>query len=207
MKTLIAIPCMSMVPTGFLRSLETLRRLPDTYTLIRECTLIHDARNEAASIAITKGFDRVLWIDSDMVFEPDLLMRLSSRLDEGKHMVCGIFYRRMVGGGPVIYCRQERCTDPVHGEYIKPVAYEKDQYPRDKLFQVEACGFGAVMTDVPLLKAVWDKYGPPFSYYMNLGEDMSFCYRVRELGCGIWCDSSIKVGHIGQYIYGEEKQE
>ena len=201
MKTLIAIPAMQTVPTKFLRCIENLRRLPDTYTTVSECSLIHDARNEFASIAIINGFDRVLWIDSDMVFDNDLLLRLSAHLDNGKRMVCGLFFKRVLPTAPVIYSRQERRTDPVQGEYIKPVIYE--DYPTDKPFEVDACGFGAVMTDVALLKAVWDQYGPPFSHYMNLGEDMSFCYRVRQMGQRIWCDPSVTVGHIGQMVYDE----
>ena len=193
---------MQSVPTKFLRSLVGLQRLPDTYTSISECTLIHDARNTFASKAITGGFDRVLWLDSDMTFDADLMLRLSTHLDDGKHIACGLYLKRQFPTEPVIYCRQDRLTDPVHGEYIQPVPYLR--YPRDKTFRVAACGFGAVMTSVEILRAVWDKYGPPFSYYMNIGEDMSFCYRVEQMGQRIWCDSTIKCGHVGPAIYDED---
>ena len=192
---------MQTVQTKFLRCLENLQRLPDTYTSITECTLVHDARNEFASIAIMNGFDAILWIDSDMTFEPDTLLRLSKHIESGHNMVCGLAFKRVMPTSPVLWCRQERCTDPVHGEYIKPVPYLR--YPRDRMFQVDACGFGLVMTSVPLVKALWDQYGPPFSYYMNLGEDMSFCYRVREMGQTIWCDPTIKAGHVGTFVYDE----
>lgn len=192
---------MQTVPTAFLRSLEGMRRLPDTYTSIIQGTLIHDARNEFASIAIQHGFDRILWIDSDMTFPPDLLERLSKHLDNGKFMVCGLYFKRVLPTGPVIYCRQERQTDPVLGEHIRPVPYT--DYPRNQTFEIDACGFGAVMTDVALVRAVWDRYGPPFSPYLNIGEDLSFCWRVREMGQRIWCDSSISAGHIGTAIFDE----
>lgn len=192
---------MQTVPTAFLRSLEGMRRLPDTYTSISQCTLIHDARNEFASIAIQHGFDRILWIDSDMTFPPDLLERLSRHLDNGKFMVCGLYFKRVLPTGPVIYCRQERQTDPELGEHIRPVSYT--DYPRNQTFEIDACGFGAVMTDVALVRAVWDRYGPPFSPYLNIGEDLSFCWRVREMGQRIWCDSSISAGHIGTAIFDE----
>jgi len=193
---------MATMPTRTVRCLENLRRLPDTYTSISECSLVHDARNEFASIAITHGFDRVMWIDSDMTFPDDMLIRMAQHHDAGKHMVCGLFFKRVTPTEPVIYSRQERLTDPTHGEYIRPVPYTS--YPRDTLFKVDACGFGAVMTDVALLRAVWDQYGPPFSYYLNLGEDLSFCWRVKQMGQQIWCDSSIRCGHIGQTIYTED---
>lgn len=192
---------MQTVPTAFLRSLEGMRRLPDTYTSIIEGTLIHDARNEFASIAIQHGFDRILWIDSDMTFPPDLLERLSKHLDNGKFMVCGLYFKRVLPTGPVIYCRQERQTNPVLGEHIRPVPYT--DYPRNQTFEIDACGFGAVMTDVALVRAVWDRYGPPFTPYLSIGEDLSFCWRVREMGQRIWCDSSITAGHIGTAIFDE----
>ena len=192
---------MASVPTGFLRSLEYMRRLPDTYTSVSENTLIHDARNDFAGIAIRNGFDRVLWIDSDMTFKPDLLTGLSEDMDEGRDMVCGLFFKRVSPTMPVILDRFETRTHPDGEEYIKPVL--KTDYPRDAIFEVAGCGFAAVMTSVPLLKAMWDKYGPPFSYHSNLGEDYSFCWRAKEIGAKIWCDSSIKVGHIGQAVYSE----
>ena len=200
-KTLIAVPCMQTVPTRFLRCLEAMHRTPDTYTVITECTLIHDARNEIASVAILRNLDAVLWIDSDMTFEPDTMLRLSEHIAAGHNMVCAPYWKRVLPTEPVLYRRQERRTDPVHGEYIKPIPYLL--YPHDRLFEVDACGFGLVMTSVPLLKAVWDQYGPPFSYYLNLGEDLSFCWRVREMGQKIWCDPAIKAGHIGSYVYDE----
>ena len=35
-------------------------------------------------------------------------------------------------------------------------------------------------------------------------EDLSFCMRARDVGSEIYCDSRIKVGHIGQYTFSEE---
>lgn len=203
MKTLIAMPAMQSIPTKTVRCLTGMLRPPDTYTAISECTLVHDARNEFTSIAIQKGFDRVLWIDSDMTFPPDMLIRLSEDMDQNNlDMVCGLFFKRQTPTKPVICTALETRQDPVHGEYIHPVCYT--DYPHDTLFPVRACGFGAVLTTVDLLRDVWDHYGPPFSYHLNIGEDYSFCWRVNQIGRQIWCDSRVKAGHIGQVIYGED---
>ena len=35
------------------------------------------------------------------------------------------------------------------------------------------------------------------------GEDLSFCLRVRDSGTQIWCDSSVKCGHVGMAVYDE----
>ena len=38
----------------------------------------------------------------------------------------------------------------------------------------------------------------------GLGEDYSFCWRVAQIGKKMWCDSRVKLGHVGQHIYTEE---
>ena len=203
-KTLIAVPCKQTVPTKFMRSLEMLRRLPETYTSIMEATLVHDARNEFAGIAIMNEFDRVLWLDSDMTFESDLLVRMSSEMDQSEgriRMLSGLCFLRVLPTRPVIWSGMEPGTDGMGHDIVHPIPYI--DYPRDQLFEVGACGFGAVMTDVSLLKSVWDKHGPPFNFLYGLGEDLSFCWRVREMGEKIWCDSRLKVGHVGEMIFGE----
>ena len=101
---------------------------------------------------------------------------------------------------PVIYEKLDEPQRTPDGHLAKQiVAYS--EYPEDDLFPVAGCGFGCVMTSVPLLKAVWDKFGPAFSPYPWAGEDISFCYRVNKLGYQIYCDSSVICGHVGTFVY------
>ena len=197
-KTLIAIPAMSTVHTDFMKCFTALRRVGETRFGVTKCSMIHDARNEFASKAIMGGYDRVLWLDSDMVFEPDLMERLSADMDEYREYVSALAFKRVFPTSPVIYKRI--------GQNAETGLYEAETYkayPKDELFRVAGSGFGAVMTSVNLLKQVWDKYGPPFFYHANLGEDISFCYRVNELGMPMYCDSRVKVGHIGNVVFDE----
>ena len=32
---------------------------------------------------------------------------------------------------------------------------------------------------------------------LGFGEDLSFCGRASEVGAELWCDSTIKMGHVG----------
>ena len=205
MKILIGIPCMDKVDTFFMSSLLGLIRTGEIHFDIKKGSMIFDARNEIAVDAITQEADRVLMIDSDMRFDRDLMERMSARIDQGCEMVCGLFFKRVIPTMPVIYSQLEPpVMDHVTGEKIKRVAAYTD-YPQDSLFEVEGCGFGAVMMTKDLIKDVWDAYHqPPFMPLEWCGEDMAFCYKVRQLGRKIWCDSSIKVGHIGQIEFGEQ---
>ena len=79
--TCICIPCMDMVNTDFMMALSNLERPKHTCCATTKSSLIYDARNALAKQAINNDFDRVLWLDSDVIFEPDLLTRLSKHLD------------------------------------------------------------------------------------------------------------------------------
>ena len=39
---------------------------------------------------------------------------------------------------------------------------------------------------------------------LGFGEDLAFCLRVKDLGKKVYCDSRIKVGHIGYKTFGED---
>ena len=139
MKTLIAIPCMESIPTVTVKSLVSLYY--DDGDNIDMCftmnSLVYDARNSLAKKACENGFDRILWIDSDMVFDSDLFKRLSARLDEGYDFVTGLYFTRRMPIQPVIY-------EAVYMSDKKiPMADAYKDYPKESLFKIKACGFFA----------------------------------------------------------------
>lgn len=199
MKTLVAIPCMDMVHTAFCRSLVGLRPVGD-YVEFRfsQNSLVYDSRNQIAEYAITYKFDRVLWIDSDMTFEPDALQRLSADLDEGIDYVCGLFTGRKPPVKPCIY----NYITP-SGRHGLPQAIPFENYQKDALFKVAGSGMAFVLMNVSMIEAVYKKYGYMFSPLIGMGEDLSFCYRASIIGYKMYCDSRVKIGHIGQMEYNE----
>ena len=208
MKTLIAIPCMDTMPTGFVQSLLHLEKGEGTSVLFKANTLVYDSRNLISMTAIEEGYDRVMWFDSDMMFTPATMRMLHKDLDgtdlmRPKEMVTGLYFRRRGPHTPVIFYK---IAEPAFDESGKLVGQVEKytEYPENTLFAVAGCGLGCCMTSVKLLKEVWDKFGPPFSPYPWAGEDISFCHRVNQLGYRIWCDSRITCGHIGQTVYTEE---
>ena len=201
MKYLIAIPCMDMVHTGFFKSVLSMNRMEDTRFSMTMSSLIYDARNVLAKQAVTEGFDRVLWLDSDMDFEPNIMQMLAADMDEGREFVSGLYFKRKAPVGPVVYSQVGHVE--VEGG-VKPFALPYDNYPRDQIFPIRGAGFGICMTSVDLIKRVADKFGLPFSPILGFGEDLSFCARASELGAELYCDSRVKAGHIG---YGPVTEE
>ena len=200
MRTLIAVPAMDLLHTDFCRSCVGLQLSGEVQWTFSQGSLVFDGRNILADTAVRENFDRVLWLDSDMVFDPYLFRRLSEHLDLGKEMVSGLYVSRKAPIHPVIYKSIRR--DPLDNGFL-PVAETYDDYPRDSLFPIAGCGFGAVMMTTELLRRLQAAYGLPFTPLPGFGEDLSFCLRVQELGAEMWCDSSIKLGHAGMAIYTE----
>lgn len=203
---MICVPCMDKVDTPFFRSWSDMIR----YSMIRkidfdwttsETSLVYDARNQLARTAIEEGYDRIMWIDTDMTFGPDLLERLSADLDEGREFVAALFFGRKRPIWPCVY--SETGYKELEDKTFLPYAEKLKDYPRNQIFEVEAAGAGAFMVTTDLVKRIADRFGLPFSPFIGFGEDLSFCRRAKELGATLYCDSRIKVGHIGRVIIDE----
>lgn len=190
-KTLIAIPAMDYVATPFLFSLVTMQRYGASRVSIVSNSLVYQARNMLAAEAIDDGCDWILWLDSDMAFGRGLMTALFRDAEEyGADYVSGLYFKRQIPTVPLI-------KDMDLNVYL--------DYPTDAMFEVGGSGFGAVLTSARMVKDVYDRFGPPFTPLPDgTGEDFAFCHRARELGYKLWCDSRIKLHHVGHFPIGEE---
>lgn len=204
MKTLIGIPAMDFVSTSFMSCLTGLQPVGDTSLHVVQSSLIYDARNDIALRAVNEGYDRILWLDSDVTFPSDLLERMSARMDEGYEFVSGLYFTRKEPIRPLIFQRVELTKKDGKGI---PVSDNFADYPRNDVFQIAGCGFGCVMMTVDLARRIFEAYGAAFSPLPGFGEDLSFCIRANAVGTEMYCDSSIKLGHIGQSIITESVYE
>lgn len=174
----VCVPCMDMMHTLFVRSLT--RLLGDYEVDFCAGSLIYDARNKLAFRAMSAGAEKVLWLDSDMVFDENLLLNL---LSDEKDIVCGLYTKRVPPFSPVIFDEKFNAITDIQ---ITP-------------FEVTYCGFGAVLMNTDVLRAVSDN-GFLFSPEAGMGEDLTFCRRARNLGYKIYCDPRIKLGHISYSV-------
>lgn len=189
MKLLIAIPSYDGMQPEFVRSLtdleQKLREDGVCYEIkIITGTLVHIARDRLAKHAVNEGFDEVLWIDDDMVFDRHLYEDLKMC---GRDMVCGLFVSRHF---PYVSCMFSS---------IDPVERITD-YPEDT-FRVAACGFGCVLMKVDILREVLlNNNGQCFIPDPKLGEDVAFCKRATDIGYQIFCEPTARVGHVGRIV-------
>lgn len=196
MKTLIAIPCMDQVATGFCQSLACLTKVGECAVTHQCSSLIYDSRNAIAKRAIQMEADYVMWFDSDMIFEPDTLQRLMKHM-ETKDIVSGLYCRRAGSYEPVLFSKLnvDEKGDADWDGY--------NDYPSE-IFEVEGIGFGCVLMKVDVLLDMAAKFGDWFTPLGHFGEDLAFCIRARELGYKIWCDPTIQCGHVGHTIITPE---
>ena len=197
-KILIAVPCMDQLPAQFAHSLATLTSygIEDTKISVwfNLGSLIYTSRDQIAKKALLDEADLVMWFDSDMVFNPDTLMRMLKHIDDGHDFVTGIYYRRTPPFTPVAFKSMELNEDGQGFTWE-----EFDEIP-DGLFEVGACGFGCVLMKTEIFVAVFAKYGQMFTPIANCGEDIAFCWRARQCGYKIIADPSISLGHVGHTI-------
>ena len=197
MKLLIAIPTMDTVPVEFMKSLIRLTQKLSAdgvdYTVaIESGTLVYMARDRLAGRAVNHHFTHVLWLDSDMVFEPELLEDLQFC---GKDFVTGIAHGRRK---PFVSCLFKN-IDLNHLEIWK-----LEDYPTEA-FEVAGCGMACCLMSTEIIKQVMIANGTAFNPMPQYGEDISFCKRARALGFRIWAEPTVRLGHIAHIaIYPDD---
>lgn len=184
MKLLIAIPALDYIHANFVKCLLSLTAHLDeekvnyTVNLVTN-TLVYTARERLVGQAINDGFSHVLWIDADMIFEPEMFDDL---LDVGKPIVTGRFVCRRQ---PFVPC-QFTDIDEIQ---------RCEEYPLNP-FRIDGTGLAFTLVTADALRAVFKQYGTCFTPLPGLGEDIAFCKRCKEMGIEIWCEPTVQVGHI-----------
>lgn len=196
-KIFIAVPSMDFVAAGFAQSLATLNKPAGHVAVSFICgSLIYDARNKLAAQAIKAEADYVMWFDSDMVFSGDTLLKLLKDIEEGDaDIASGLYFRRSAPYTPVAFQDLE-----IENDTAKWTDYEGEL---TGIHEVGGVGFGCVLMKADVLFEVFSKFGNCFSPIASLGEDLSFCWRARQLGYKVMLDTDVKCGHIGHVTVTE----
>ena len=151
-------------------------------------------RNKIVEEAIKQKATHVMFIDADMIFPDTGVMTLlgrdkdvvganyNIRLDPSSKAFSGPTVKALVDG--------------------KPVSMVSKDFPKE-LFKCYAVATGFMMINTRIFKKL--TY-PWFEEYQDKDgthhtEDVDFCRKVNEAGFDVWCDPTIKMGHIGNYVY------
>lgn len=186
-KLLVAVPCYDTAEAEFLKCYSRLlmHLMREGYNFevrVESGTLVYLAREDLTNYAVRNGFSHVFWLDTDMIFDEDIVDRM---FDTGKPFVSASYRSR-------------------HGRYVCCFSKDivtcslMDEMP-DEPFWAEACGFAGVLIETKVLQAVRHRCGTCFEPTIRLGEDFEFCRKALGAGYKVYVDPSIKMGHIGRY--------
>ena len=153
---------------------------------------IHQNRNNAVLEAIKHEVNYIMFIDSDMVFPKEAIAMLISR---DKDIIAGKANKRKLPPENNI-----KLLNP-QNDYYTPAEEELSKEP----FLVRGaigCAFMLIKTSVfHKLNRPWFSYSHLDSIDNFSGEDVYFCRSAQEAGIEVWCDPTITIGHVGEYVY------
>ncbi len=207
-RCVVLVPVANAIDPGCEDALRELEQRGYAVWRIRGYSAIDAARNQMASDALAQGFDELMWIDSDIVFDPDDVDKLRRH---DLPLVCGIYPKKA--------CRQFACA-------FLPDTRQVLFGVRGGLIELLYCGFGFVHTRRVVYETMQREWhlpvcnqrfkGLPLAPYFAplvvgeeeqawyLAEDYSFCERASRCGFRIMADTSIRLWHGGTYRYGWE---
>jgi hypothetical protein len=197
-----------------------------TFQFVVGSSVVHKARNElvahflASHLNETTAYTDLLFVDDDMEWSPNAVMRL---LASDKPLIGGVGRQRVQkpNSDPRVWCMR------MPPNMASPLRV-------DDMGAIEVGGFGAAFMLInarvfdrmieahPDWKrpapADWDERLKPFYFEFfrqghpdiagdETSEDYVFCDRWRALGEEVWIDPSIRLGHIGSYNYSGSVSE
>lgn len=194
MRLAICVPARDTVHVGFAKCLANLTaRLSkdgvDYELIINLGTVIPQQRNTIAEIALEKGCDYLLWLDSDMHFPDDIFYKLKSHNRE----ICAATYSTRIKPQRSVAFLDRNNLD---------LRLKKDT----GLHKVFAVGMGCMLVS----SIVFENIPKPwFQYLWNedtqdlSGEDIYFCSQATDTGFEVYVDADVskQVAHYGSKAY------
>lgn len=196
-KILLGIPTNRLIQPQTVLSLLDMVKNSKHEIIVKMATqgyTIAENRNYLATQAIKEKCSHLMMIDDDMIFPSNTLDTL---LLNDKDFVGVLAHSRCLPPLPVVttFDQDEISTaDRLLGKYNFP----------ETLFKVKGIGGGVVLIKTDVFNKVSRPWFANENYdtgMTKVGEDYYFCNKVLDAGIDIWCDPTLKIGHIGNYIY------
>ena len=127
-------------------------------------------------------FDWFLWIDADMIFTGDALLRL---LAHDKDIVGAEYNFRSLPLKPT----------------ATPITNITDT---SKLYKANVVATGLLLIKMSVfdkLEEPYFQFGRDKDWRIVHGEDAWFCQQAITAGFDVWCDPTLQVKHVGEYLY------
>lgn len=169
---------------------------------------VADGRNKLVNIMLEQNFDYIFFVDNDIILPKNALIDLYNM---NWYFTAGTYPRKelktLTEKNPftTLYNHDERNKD-----VYCPTFMRFNDFPADKLTQVDCCGFGCALIRSDLFNVI----EKPYFFFAHedapkrgvraeycIGEDMYFCRKVVKSGLQIWAHGNVLCGHLGKFVY------
>lgn len=167
------------------------------------CSVVTRARNLIAYEFLNSDCDHLLFIDSDMTFDPESVIRLLA-WNQDKPIVAGAYEARKDGKVYILTLDDEGgniIMDPMGLVKAKRVATGFMMVRRDvfeRLAELHPEWLHKDTNSENRMYSFFDFKCTPEGY---IGEDFLFCERAIDAGFSCWIDPTIKLGHMGVHEF------
>jgi len=164
------------------------------------------AREQLAKNALLQNFDFILMMDNDMLYPIDFAEYMLRDMEEHPEIdvLAPLAFMRNPPHYAVMYSITEGYDHDLKQDYFMNRFVKK--YPKNKLVECDAVGFGAALIRTSLLRKM---KAPYFFSTTGVGEDIWFCHNAKKTAdARIFMDTRIKLAHLGnQVVIDEEYRE
>ena len=169
------------------------------YLNLNYVSLTQLARNSLLSTVYKEKPESVVWIDSDISWNPNDFLYL---VNSDKDVIGGTYPKKIQEEKFVV-----KCLDPIDKE--------------NDLIKVAALGFGFIKMSYRVVEDLWNSgkdYFDESVHYKNIfevvvrdgqlwSEDVDACKKILDLGYDIYLDKRINCSHIGIKTYEGNARE
>jgi GT2 family glycosyltransferase len=176
------------------------------------------ARNQAVKYLLDSDTPWLLWVDTDMGFQPDLMERLLEVADPAERPIVGALCFSQRELGPDGFGGHQTLATPTIFGWV-PADQTPDgevggfevvaDYPANEVVRCAATGAAAVLIHRSVFERITTKYGAEWYHRIPardglMGEDLSFCMRATALDIPIHVHTGVRTTHAKQIWLSED---
>jgi hypothetical protein len=160
----------------------------------REVTINGSMQNSIVESRPLQGqftYDKIMWIDSDIAWNPEDVIKLYK---SDKDIISGAY---LLASGEVT----------AYKKMLGPGYTHQDVVAMEELTEIDGAGFGFICVKQGVFESLsrpWfqqamitkkdEETGEEFTFPL-MGEDISWCHRVKQNGYQIWLNPTVRVQH------------
>jgi len=172
-------------------------------TMVNESLITRGRNNLMAKMMTNKAATHFMFIDADIRFEPDAILKM---LACDKEVIAGLYPKKAL---PVNYVINLKPETKIQGDIFtvdtagtgfllfRREVYEKLIAAHPDTKYVDDVGLGKQYE--PMMYSIFDCEIDERGHYLS--EDWLFCRRWQAIGGEIWAHSKVLLNHIGHYEF------